>query len=124
MSPVDLIALSADELATLVRTWGWPRYRARQILRWLYRARLTDIAAMTDLSHADRTRLAAEACIGALAPSTVLTSEDGTRKFIFSLEDGKRSEEHTSELQSRSDLVCRLLLEKKNIHLCAHDHLV
>src|SRR2546428_7541353 len=26
-----------------------------------------------------------------------------------------RSEEHTSELQSRSDLVCRLLLEKKNI---------
>src|SRR2546428_8672375 len=26
---------------------------------------------------------------------------------------GMRSEEHTSELQSRSDLVCRLLLEKK-----------
>src|SRR5690349_23075974 len=29
--------------------------------------------------------------------------------------DAKRSEEHTSELQSRRDLVCRLLLEKKNI---------
>src|SRR2546428_10110278 len=31
----------------------------------------------------------------------------------------ERSEEHTSELQSRSDLVCRLLLEKKkkNIHV-------
>src|SRR5216683_6022771 len=28
-----------------------------------------------------------------------------------------RSEEHTSELQSRSDLVCRLLLEKKNKQL-------
>src|SRR5438034_5929381 len=27
---------------------------------------------------------------------------------------GDRSEEHTSELQSHSDLVCRLLLEKKN----------
>src|SRR5699024_11510739 len=27
-----------------------------------------------------------------------------------------RSEEHTSELQSRFDLVCRLLLEKKNIN--------
>src|SRR5947207_8491418 len=27
---------------------------------------------------------------------------------------GPRSEEHTSELQSHSDLVCRLLLEKKN----------
>src|SRR5688572_32565727 len=28
-----------------------------------------------------------------------------------------RSEEHTSELQSQSNLVCRLLLEKKNKHL-------
>src|SRR2546421_9622848 len=28
-------------------------------------------------------------------------------------DSGVRSEEHTSELQSRSDLVCRLLLEKK-----------
>src|SRR5260221_1789116 len=28
--------------------------------------------------------------------------------------EGYRSEEHTSELQSHSDLVCRLLLEKKN----------
>src|SRR2546430_5100446 len=27
---------------------------------------------------------------------------------------GSRSEEHTSELQSQSNLVCRLLLEKKN----------
>src|SRR2546421_8125216 len=30
----------------------------------------------------------------------------------------KRSEEHTSELQSRSDLVCRLLLEKKEALRC------
>src|SRR5437588_2286911 len=29
-----------------------------------------------------------------------------------------RSEEHTSELQSHSDLVCRLLLEKKNEPQC------
>ncbi len=92
MSLIDLTALSADELAALVHERGWPRYRARQILRWLYQARLTDIAAMTDLSHADRTQLAAQARIGSLAPSEVLTSEDATRKFIFPLEDGKRIE--------------------------------
>src|SRR5438874_6941862 len=35
---------------------------------------------------------------------------------IFGTADlGFRSEEHTSELQSRRDLVCRLLLEKKKI---------
>src|SRR5438067_4275665 len=31
-----------------------------------------------------------------------------------------RSEEHTSELQSRFDLVCRLLLEKKNVQRTCH----
>src|SRR2546430_11816359 len=37
-----------------------------------------------------------------------------------------RSEEHTSELQSQSNLVCRLLLEKKKIYThsrpCRHTH--
>src|SRR5256884_2454007 len=37
-------------------------------------------------------------------------SERGTRPATW------RSEEHTSELQSRLHLVCRLLLEKKNKH--------
>src|SRR5699024_11967581 len=35
------------------------------------------------------------------------------------ISSGNRSEEHTSELQSRFDLVCRLLLEKKNNHIDA-----
>src|SRR5437773_8468949 len=34
---------------------------------------------------------------------------------LFYTKRGKRSEEHTSELQSHHDLVCRLLLEKKKI---------
>src|SRR2546430_7024559 len=33
-----------------------------------------------------------------------------------------RSEEHTSELQSQSNLVCRLLLEKKKIQLLCRSH--
>src|SRR2546430_2462700 len=32
----------------------------------------------------------------------------------------RRSEEHTSELQSQSNLVCRLLLEKKKNHVCTY----
>src|SRR5690349_23942706 len=38
--------------------------------------------------------------------------QDGTRRPVRARGPG-RSEEHTSELQSRRDLVCRLLLEKK-----------
>src|SRR5438046_7494967 len=42
-----------------------------------------------------------------------LRSEDHDRRFIAS-SLWRRSEEHTSELQSLTNLVCRLLLEKKN----------
>src|SRR2546429_7381161 len=42
--------------------------------------------------------------------------KDGVIKAIM-VENGQRSEEHTSELQSRLHLVCRLLLEKKNSYI-------
>src|SRR5690625_6905063 len=41
--------------------------------------------------------------------ATVTVTEDRVRIS----DDGERSEEHTSELQSRGHLVCRLLLDKK-----------
>src|SRR5437868_8826557 len=47
--------------------------------------------------------------------STDVTSPDAMREYITAAAPDVvvRSEEHTSELQSRFDLVCRLLLEKK-----------
>src|SRR5438132_2136057 len=40
----------------------------------------------------------------------------GVRRETRQRKGNGRSEEHTSELQSHSDLVCRLLLEKKNMN--------
>src|SRR5688572_33509837 len=51
------------------------------------------------------------------ALGTRLGCEPGDRQILADaalLHDVGRSEEHTSELQSQSNLVCRLLLEKKN----------
>src|SRR5687767_15243348 len=46
----------------------------------------------------------------------ILHSESGANTLInLKVDGGERSEEHTSELQSLAYLVCRLLLEKKNI---------
>src|SRR5438034_5617019 len=45
-----------------------------------------------------------------IAPEQVKCEAVTPRTDVFNF----RSEEHTSELQSHSDLVCRLLLEKKN----------
>src|SRR2546430_3623464 len=51
---------------------------------------------------------------------TIFTKAGGIHGLPASLDDvpvvvAVRSEEHTSELQSQSNLVCRLLLEKKKI---------
>src|SRR5690625_6489645 len=52
---------------------------------------------------------------GELFSSPILDSVEGEISYAPSVYQGKpRSEEHTSELQSRGQLVCRLLLEKKN----------
>src|SRR3712207_7240523 len=64
-------------------------------------------------------------CSSASASSAVSKNEPGcagsakcasARSRIRSASSSHRSEEHTSELQSRQYLVCRLLLEKKKIH--------
>src|SRR2546430_6107359 len=60
--------------------------------------------------------------LGSLIPSAVALLETDAalreslqQRFRYILVD-ERSEEHTSELQSQSNLVCRLLLEKTNDH--------
>lgn len=71
-----------------VQDRGWPRYRARQILRWLHRRRVREIDGMTDLSRAERETLKTTAVIGRAAPSRILTSVDGTQKFVMRLTEG------------------------------------
>src|SRR5690554_7466801 len=44
-------------------------------------------------------------------------SGDFSKKRELTVEEQERSEEHTSELQSRPHLVCRLLLEKKKTNI-------
>src|SRR2546430_8596132 len=45
---------------------------------------------------------------------SILKSSDAYKIAVTRAKSDQRSEEHTSELQSQSNLVCRLLLEKKN----------
>src|SRR5687767_15743519 len=49
----------------------------------------------------------------AAASDSVIRSRQWTVPTVTRLQAGKRSEEHTSELQSLAYLVCRLMLEKK-----------
>src|SRR5690625_6217999 len=49
-----------------------------------------------------------------IEPSERRTAGQAMGRMVASTTSTPRSEEHTSELQSRGHLVCRLLLEKKN----------
>src|SRR5438874_13108748 len=53
---------------------------------------------------------------GQAAATAASTSSSNSTGLPASACASPRSEEHTSELQSRRDLVCRLLLEKKKIN--------
>src|SRR2546429_5016876 len=60
--------------------------------------------------------------VNAVAVATKFVAYLGGRTNISppdTVRGGERSEEHTSELQSRLHLVCRLLLEKKKQHTAA-----
>ncbi len=85
----NLLAFSSQAMEEFVRSLGWPPYRARQILRWLYQNRTRDIQSMTDLSKQERTILSGCADIRRIEHVSVLVSDDGTKKFLFRLQDDR-----------------------------------
>ncbi len=84
----NLLRLDETALERFVTDLGWPGFRARQILRWLYQERVREIARMTDLSKAERARLSEIAAIERIAECEVRRAGDGTRKLLLRLEDG------------------------------------
>lgn len=81
-----------DELKTLVVGWGMPAFTARQILKWIYEKHVFRFADMSDISKANREKLATLAAIGINPPVETLTSADGTEKYLFRLDDARTVE--------------------------------
>jgi 23S rRNA (adenine2503-C2)-methyltransferase len=71
-----------DELAEHVTALGLPRFRAKQILRWVYRRGVIDPWQMTDLSQTDRETIANSICF--LRGRTIRhqRASDGTQKLL------------------------------------------
>lgn len=84
----DLKNLSPEELETFVSSYGKERYRTVQILRWLYQKGASSFGEMTNLSKAFREQLSQDATLSDLELITTKEASDGTKKFLFRLEDG------------------------------------
>jgi 23S rRNA (adenine2503-C2)-methyltransferase len=89
----DLVGLTLDELETMAADLGEPRYRGRQLARWIYRHRVPAVAAMTDLPEALRVRLAEHTALSRLHAVARADAADGsTTKFLLRLHDGRTIE--------------------------------
>lgn len=88
----NLIGLSRDQFAAEMAAVGEKPFRARQLWSWVYARGVTDFDAMTDLSKAARAKLAERYVIERPKVSRDLSSFDGTRKWLLTLQDGQEIE--------------------------------
>lgn len=88
MSMLNLLDLDRTELEAWLLDIGEKRFRAQQIMKWIYHEGVTDFAAMTNLGKGLREKLAGMAEIR--LPRSVLDrqSSDGTRKWLIQLDGG------------------------------------
>ncbi len=89
---VDLLNFTWSELENLLQSWGQPKFRVKQLFRWIYEELETDFNNMTDLPKALRQRLVEEATVGTLEVESIADSVDGTQKILYRLQDGLRIE--------------------------------
>ncbi|MEK7703076.1 MAG: 23S rRNA (adenine(2503)-C(2))-methyltransferase RlmN [Nitrospirota bacterium] len=88
----NILALSFEEIEAFVVEIGFKKYRAQQIISWVFQKQVRAINEMTDLSLLDREHLSEHAVLTPLKIMTRQKSEDGTEKFLLELEDGNRIE--------------------------------
>ncbi len=84
----SLYDFTYEQMRDLAESFGWKKFRGHQIFQWLYRERVTDFDAMTNLSKDTREILKAHYSIDPLRLVRKQVSHDGTTKFLFATEDG------------------------------------
>src|SRR5207249_11204690 len=101
------------------RSTRWPRRSQSPLFPYtpLFRSRPRRAVSRSPgpvrAAHARKSRRRGGSAAGRFRPRLSLAGALRRSRAIGADESVLRSEEHTSELQSRFDLVCRLLLEKK-----------
>ncbi len=82
-----LLGLSLEQLQSLCLEQGFPKFTAKQLCDWMYHKRVDNFDSMTNLSLKIRARLNEIATVGRTAPVDCQTSTDGTRKYLFAIQD-------------------------------------
>ena len=87
-----LMGMDLAELKSLAASMGMPAFVGAQMADWLYRRRVTSIDQMSNISKANRSRLAETCEVGSMAPTNCQRSQDGTVKYLFPTSNGQEVE--------------------------------
>lgn len=78
-----LLGMTPEELQDVARSLGMPAFAGKQMAEWLYKKRVKNIDAMTNLSLRHRQSLKQAYDIGAEPPIDAQRSADGTVKYLY-----------------------------------------
>ena len=92
LQKINLVGLSFSELEVKVMALGLPKFRAKQVWRWIWRHGLTNFDEMSDLSKPVRKLLGMQFSADRPAVSKRLQSVDGTIKWLMRFPDGNEAE--------------------------------
>lgn len=87
-----LYGKTLSELQQVCAELSMPRFVARQIADWLYRKGVGSVDEMTNISRANRERLAERFDLGLRPPQREEESSDGTKKYLYITSQGEAVE--------------------------------
>lgn len=93
MDKMILLGQELESLQSLCVKEGFPKFTAKQLCDWMYKKRVDNFDAMTNLSLKIRARLNEIAAVGRCNPIDCQASVDGTKKYLFSVQ-GANSATH------------------------------
>jgi radical SAM superfamily enzyme YgiQ (UPF0313 family) len=86
---INLHTIPKEELEQVLQSWGFPKYRASQVITWVRHQGVTDVTKMTNIPLNLRETLQEFATAGSLTLDTEEVSKDGTKKRAYRLHDGQ-----------------------------------
>ncbi|MDG5798949.1 23S rRNA (adenine(2503)-C(2))-methyltransferase RlmN [Marinilabiliaceae bacterium ANBcel2] len=88
----QLLGKDIDQLKEIVTKNNLPAYSAKQLAEWLYKKRVQTIDAMSNISKKNRDILKQRYCTGYNPPVNSQESIDGTKKYLFRLQNSSKVE--------------------------------
>jgi len=86
MQKTNLLGLTRSGLEAFVEQMGEKPFRARQLMKWLYKRCVADLDQMTDLAKSFRERLKDVAEVTVPQATLAQVSTDGTRKWLLTMD--------------------------------------